>query len=210
MPGAALKPRSAEKRRVVLAVAAEIFAERGFEKTSIKAVADEAHVSTSTIYTYFKDKADLLDQTVYGLIDEVVAKAVLEGQSGQDPFENLARAMRWVNRSFARNPLLSRIYTFQRHAVGHRIGEYVDYALERIDPLCMELLESLTPELPPGCDDAKTLNALMRLAMQGWLLGARFGAPPVPEERLTEGFLGLLKAASEGKPSPPEAGKQTG
>ena len=72
---ASLSPRSAAKRLDILETAAELFAQRGYEKTSIKELAAEAQVSTSTIYTYFEDKTDLLDSVVQtrltALLDQV-------------------------------------------------------------------------------------------------------------------------------------------
>ncbi len=195
------QPRTIAKRRYIIEVAAELFTERGFEKTSIKAVAEAAQVSTSTIYSYFENKSDLFDQTMYTIIDEVLQKAQEEAARHSDPFESVAAVMRLVNGSLSSNLLLRRIYTFQRHSTGHRIRVYADQFADRMDDLCREALVGVFVDGPSQCDDPVALNAVMRFAIQGWLMSASFGKPTVSEERLTEAFLSLLQAAAQGKAS---------
>lgn len=49
-----------EMRQRILGAAQKLFLEKGFEKTSIRNIADAIEYSPSTIYLYFKDKNDLL------------------------------------------------------------------------------------------------------------------------------------------------------
>jgi AcrR family transcriptional regulator len=52
----------AEKRRLIMDSALLLFAENGFEQTSIDSIAQHAEVSKGLIYNYFKCKDDLLYQ----------------------------------------------------------------------------------------------------------------------------------------------------
>jgi AcrR family transcriptional regulator len=57
-----LSRRDPEARRArVLEVASRLFAERGYEATSVNDVADEAEVSVGALYKYFPDKPALLE-----------------------------------------------------------------------------------------------------------------------------------------------------
>lgn len=49
-----------EMRQRILSAAQKLFLEKGFEKTSIRNIADAIEYSPGTIYLYFKDKNDLL------------------------------------------------------------------------------------------------------------------------------------------------------
>jgi AcrR family transcriptional regulator len=49
-----------ELKDLILKVAKEVFLEEGYEKTSIRKIADRIEYSPTTIYLYFKDKNDLL------------------------------------------------------------------------------------------------------------------------------------------------------
>jgi AcrR family transcriptional regulator len=55
------KEREKEEMRIrILEAAKKLFLEKGFEKTSIRNIADLIEYSPGTIYLYFKDKNDLL------------------------------------------------------------------------------------------------------------------------------------------------------
>ena len=64
------RAQSRAARRVVLATAGQLFAERGYQRTSMKDIAAGAGVSVETVYGYFGTKAgllkELLDVTVAG------------------------------------------------------------------------------------------------------------------------------------------------
>lgn len=50
------RPKSLEKRKQILASAAELFLSMGFERTSMDAVAQKSNVSKQTVYSHFKNK----------------------------------------------------------------------------------------------------------------------------------------------------------
>ena len=64
------RAQSRAARRVVLTTAGQLFAERGYQRTSMKDIAAGAGVSVETVYGYFGTKAgllkELLDVTVAG------------------------------------------------------------------------------------------------------------------------------------------------
>src|SRR5215210_3008543 len=49
-------------RQVILDTAREMFAEEGYTSVSMRKIADKIEYSPTTIYLYFKDKNDLLQQ----------------------------------------------------------------------------------------------------------------------------------------------------
>ena len=49
-----------EKRRLILKVATEVFAEKGFNESTISQIAKKAKIAEGGIYVYFKNKEDLL------------------------------------------------------------------------------------------------------------------------------------------------------
>lgn len=77
-----------EMRRKILDAARKLFLEQGFEKTSIRNIADVIEYSPATIYLYYKDKNELL----FALHEEAFLKMMEELSkvvSVQDPFERL-------------------------------------------------------------------------------------------------------------------------
>ncbi|MCU0340912.1 MAG: TetR/AcrR family transcriptional regulator [Spirosomaceae bacterium] len=77
-----------EMRRKILDAARKLFLEQGFEKTSIRNIADAIEYSPATIYLYYKDKNELL----FALHEEAFLKMMEELSkvvSVKDPFERL-------------------------------------------------------------------------------------------------------------------------
>jgi AcrR family transcriptional regulator len=63
--------RRAETRQRLLDAAAELFAERGIEGSSVDAIAERAHRTSGAIYDHFDGKAGLLFALLEGWVDDV-------------------------------------------------------------------------------------------------------------------------------------------
>jgi AcrR family transcriptional regulator len=78
-----------EKKRQILDAARSLFLEQGFEKTSIRNIAEVIEYSAGTIYLYFKDKNEIL----FALHVEAFSALMQAMQAGivgeADPFERL-------------------------------------------------------------------------------------------------------------------------
>lgn len=64
--------KKAEKLKNILAAAQQIFAEKGFHKTTIDEIAESAQVAKGTVYLYFPDKKALFEHILNGLLDEYI------------------------------------------------------------------------------------------------------------------------------------------
>src|SRR5437763_8432831 len=61
VPAAGLRERKKRKTRdTIVRVAAELFAQQGYEETTIAEIADAAEISPRTIFAYFPSKEDIL------------------------------------------------------------------------------------------------------------------------------------------------------
>lgn len=77
-------------RKLILQAARQLFLQDGYEKVSIRNIADAIEYSPATIYLYFKDKNELL----FALHQEAFGKLIEEFQpvfTVQDPFERLIK-----------------------------------------------------------------------------------------------------------------------
>jgi AcrR family transcriptional regulator len=89
--------RSREKkelRQEILDAARDLFVREGFENVSMRKIADKIEYSPTTIYLYFRDKADLLDCVCEETLGRLVRNQALLDQKVSDPLERLERGFR--------------------------------------------------------------------------------------------------------------------
>ena len=87
------EPREKEQlQQQILGAARELFVNEGYENVSMRKIADKIEYSPTTIYLYFKDKADLLDSvcqetllTLLNTLDELK-------KDKSDPVETLRKS----------------------------------------------------------------------------------------------------------------------
>src|SRR5947209_17036059 len=73
----------ATTRERILAAAAEVFAERGYEGAAVSDIARRAGFTTGAIYGRFRDKAELLLEVVRGVLESQQDAALLAAQAAE-------------------------------------------------------------------------------------------------------------------------------
>jgi AcrR family transcriptional regulator len=87
-----------ERRGEILAIAAELFAERGFAATTVREIADAAGILSGSLYHHFDSKESMVDELVHGLLDGLTDAYRVIVATGDDP-EHMLRAL--VREAFA-------------------------------------------------------------------------------------------------------------
>src|SRR6201996_427168 len=86
------RPRREDNRgRALLAAAVELFASRGFDATSIRDIAAEAHVQPASVYYHYPSKEALL----VAIVDRAAAQVAQQPTAGARstaPWERLEQA----------------------------------------------------------------------------------------------------------------------
>ena len=94
MPARAGK-REAERKAQVLAAARACIVDLGYERVTVRDIAETAGVSTGTVVFYFRDKESVLEAALLGKIQDtgITFRAALEGaQSARERLERLVEA----------------------------------------------------------------------------------------------------------------------
>lgn len=83
------------KRDAILTAAAELVLARGYENTSMDAVAARAGVSKTTVYAHFMDKLELFKAVMANSAAELVEhlETALQKAGGEEPAERLTTAL---------------------------------------------------------------------------------------------------------------------
>jgi len=84
---------SMDRRRAIIEAATASFASFGYKATTIDQVAKMANVGKGTIYTFFKNKEELLDEIVTHLISEMKEAAEAAIREDDTFIENVLRAL---------------------------------------------------------------------------------------------------------------------
>lgn len=95
-PGTPRAPRlpRAEREEQILAIAEEVFAERGYQLTTMEDVADRAGITKPVIYDYFGSKEGLLSATIARAREQLRAStvSVWSAQPPGTPMEDFFRS----------------------------------------------------------------------------------------------------------------------
>ena len=81
-----------EKRAALVQAALSVFAERGFHRSTMQAVADRAGVSKGSVYAYFASKEDLFHSTVETLVGALVERTISVLESSHGPIRQRVEA----------------------------------------------------------------------------------------------------------------------
>ena len=97
----------ARTREDIIAAAIDLFEARGYEQTTMEAIAEAADIGTSTLYRYFSSKELILlgPFAPAGALADVVRAQPAD----EELFESLAHAIRHVVAETAANPQLLRV-----------------------------------------------------------------------------------------------------
>ncbi len=80
-------------RQEILDAASELFVRDGYENVSMRRIADKIEYSPTTIYIYFKDKAELLEQVCKETFQRLARRLGKITEQPGDPVERLKRGL---------------------------------------------------------------------------------------------------------------------
>lgn len=135
-----------ELRATILTAAADLFVEQGYERFSVRQLAERIGYSATTIYLYFQNKDDLLFQVVYEGFQIFSAQLLAALDSTDDLLERLRAVCRaYVDFGLA-NPAYYQMMFIERtdflqHERPHGEGKPVDM-LTRLGQAVQEAIDA--------------------------------------------------------------------
>ena len=183
-----------DTRARIQQVALELFAEQGYEKTSLREIAERLDVTKAALYYHFKSKEDIVRSLVedyFGQLDDLIAWAKTQPRTAQTRGEILGRYVRIV----ADGHDVFRMLHHNQAAVNSLAGakERGDLFRERMTGLIEVLTE-------PGADMEERLRAAM--ALGGVSVGWMFFADQVDDrKKLCAAVLDIASSLATGEPA---------
>lgn len=143
--GAAKKSQvspSAERRRELLAIAADVFAEQGYNATTVRKIADAAGMLAGSLYYHFDSKESMLEEILRTFLTELWDgyDSVLKAQLG--PRETLEALVTESFREIDRHRAAVAIYQKEsRHLVAQQRFQYLSDSQQRFEKAWLTTLE---------------------------------------------------------------------
>ncbi|MBZ0158454.1 MAG: TetR/AcrR family transcriptional regulator [Alphaproteobacteria bacterium] len=106
-----------EFRREILDAARELFISEGYEKFSLRRLAEKIDYSPTTIYLYFKGKDDLLFAICEEVAEQFLANLNRIGTMHTDPLEALQQALLYLVEFGFNNPNQYKVFFFTNPTV---------------------------------------------------------------------------------------------
>ena len=85
---------ASERRERLVRLAAELFAEKGYQATTVRNIADEAGILSGSLYHHFDSKESIVDEILTSFFDELAAASRAAVERGGDPRTVLAELVR--------------------------------------------------------------------------------------------------------------------
>jgi len=115
-----------EFRREILDAARELFINEGYEKFSMRRLAEKIDYSPTTIYLYFKDKDDLLFAICEEFFEHFSAQLNHIRSVSQDPIETLRQALLYLMEFGLKNPNQYKVIFFTKSNIYGTQEEFVE------------------------------------------------------------------------------------
>lgn len=115
-----------DRKKMIIEAAAKSFSLFGYKATTMDQVAKLANVGKGTIYTFFKNKEELFDEIIIGLIYEMKAAAAETIDSSLKFHENLHRALYKMIEFRNQHQLLIKLFQEEREMGTPAVQEMIE------------------------------------------------------------------------------------
>ena len=131
------------RRADMVAIAAELFAQKGYRATTVREIADAAGILSGSLYHHFDSKESIGDEILSGFINEVLADyrgAVVEAA---DPRAALEQIVRSTSRTLSRHrAALTMLQNDWNHFASQPRFAYMPKALREIERIWIGQLDA--------------------------------------------------------------------
>jgi AcrR family transcriptional regulator len=194
-----MPPPRDDRRAQIFAAGARLFAAQGYERTSLREVADVLGVTKPALYYYFPSKEALLFEITSFVMDRVLADITQVVDSEQHPLDKLRDLIRRYLRFFARHPSELTIMSTQVDSLG---PEHRRIILDR-QRQYLALVRGLVRGVLAGPAERpldETAVAFALLGGMNWIFKWYDPAGRISPDRLADEFMNLF---THGLPCPP-------
>jgi AcrR family transcriptional regulator len=166
-----LSTRQAARRQRLLDAALELLETRGYERISVREVAESASVALATLYHYFPSKEHLFGEALVPWASALSSDVTRRPLRGTTPAARLEEAFLRSVRAFERRPQLA-------HLIGlFEVSDepFAREVMARLDAATNDVYRGLLPDLPEdhAARIVRVLDAVLDSSLRAWSAGRR-------------------------------------
>ena len=184
---------NSERRAEILAIAAELFARKGYQNTTVREIADAAGILSGSLYHHFDSKEAIVGEILSALVNDLIGEHTRIVEAGDDPATTLRNLVRNQFRALVQHR--AAITTANNDAYHLRQLP----RLHRLEEADGEIAEIWTGVLRRGIDDGTFRSDLDPALSWTFIRGAVWGTvqhlsrrSPAPTDELADAYLVTL------------------
>jgi AcrR family transcriptional regulator len=132
-----------ERRARLIALAGDLFAQKGFRATTVREIADAAGILSGSLYHHFESKESIGDEILSGFLNEVLANYRDSVATAADPRAALEQIVRSTSRSLSRHrAALTMLQNDWSYFASQPRFAYLPKALREIEQIWVSQLEA--------------------------------------------------------------------
>jgi AcrR family transcriptional regulator len=185
-----------KRRDEILQVAAELFAAKGYEETTIREIGDAAGILSGSLYHHFQTKEEMLHELVKRFVTMVPQYQAIVDR-GEGPKETIKEMMALGLRTAVSNPEIVAITVHERKFLArHPAFAYVQTAWKQINAIWYGVIQrgidegvfrnDLDPRLM-----LRAINDLAAAAVGSYQPGGRYSVETIIDTRVALIFGGI-------------------
>ena len=183
-------PRGGTRERIQ-AIALELFAEQGYEKTSLREIAERLGVTKAALYYHFKSKEDIVRSFVEDYraeLEQVIAWGASQPRTPETRAEILRRYAGIVSEQLAVIRFME-----QNQAAMHTLMSDSGARKKMFRDQFMSLCDLLAPSGAPLTDRVRAVAAVITIGMSPMILQRQAASP----EELHDAVLGVARELAD-------------
>ena len=160
-------PKENRKRKKICDTAAKLFVEKGFERTTIRDIADAGKFNSASLYYYFEDKEDILYDILMKIMDDSLAQLVKIKESDLGLKEKLHVVIQLHTRVYGTDPIKGSLIVFNQKSLSGKHWEELKEKQVSYKDIVVSILDDLKKQGMAG-DLNTTVSAFALFGMIQW------------------------------------------
>jgi TetR/AcrR family transcriptional regulator, cholesterol catabolism regulator len=160
-------PKENEKREKICDIAAKLFVEKGFERTTIRDIADAGGFNSASLYYYFEDKEDILYDILIKIMDDSLEQLQEIKESNLSLKEKLYAAIQLHTRVYGTDPVKGSLIVFNQKSLIGEHWEELKGKQANYKEIVVSILDELKKQGVVG-DLNTTVSAFVLFGMIQW------------------------------------------